>query len=267
MATSRRRHRLGQHFLTDVRVLERQLRYAELAPTDTVLEIGPGLGVLTQRLRDRVQKVIAVELDPHMIEELRRRGLEDENVTLVHGDAAQLDYTRLGPFNKVVANLPYSASSPITFQLLRLKFERAVLMYQLEFAERLVANQDSSNYGRLSAARAYFADAEILERVPRGAFSPPPDVSSALVLLRPHATAPFPVGSPDSYLELLRIVFSTRRKTLRATLRKQHAELGYGQHDVEAVLAALGVADRRPEEMTPAELGALDHALRATTRA
>lgn len=263
MATSRRRHRLGQHFLTDMRVLERQLRYAELSETDVVLEIGPGLGVLTQRLRERVKQVIAVELDPGMIEELRRRGLDDGKVKLVHADAARLDYSRLGPFNKVVANLPYSASSPITFQLLLTPFERAVLMYQLEFAERLVADQDSGNYGRLSAARAYFAEAEILERVPRGAFFPPPDVSSALVLLRPHPTPPFPVGSPTSFLEFLRVVFSTRRKTLRSTLKKQHAELGYSAEHVEKVLASLGVGERRPEEMTPAELGAVDHALAA----
>jgi 16S rRNA (adenine1518-N6/adenine1519-N6)-dimethyltransferase len=265
MATSRRRHRLGQHFLTDMRVLERQLRYADLQPTDTVLEIGPGLGVLTQRLRDRVARVIAVELDPGMIEELKRRGLPDERVAIVHGDAANMDYTQLGAFNKVVANLPYSASSPITFQLLPLRFELACLMYQLEFAERLVADQTSGDYGRLSAARAYFAEAEIMERVPRGAFSPPPDVSSALVLLRPHPRPPFQVGSASSYLEFLRVVFSTRRKTLRSTLKKQHAELGYGLARVEQVLASLGVGDRRPEEMTPAELGAVDHALSAVT--
>ncbi len=261
MVTSRRRHRLGQHFLTDLRVLERQLRYAELNESDTVLEIGPGLGALTQRLREHVKKVIAVELDPGMLDELRRRGLEDEKTQLVQGDAARLDYSQLGGFNKVVANLPYSASSPITFQLLLTKFELAVLMYQLEFAERLVADQTSDNYGRLSAARAYFAEAKILERVPRGAFSPPPDVSSALVMLRPHAKPPFQVGSPESFLAFLRVVFSTRRKTLRSTLKKQHGELGFTAEHVEAVLARLGVGERRPEEMTPAELGAVDHAL------
>jgi 16S rRNA (adenine1518-N6/adenine1519-N6)-dimethyltransferase len=266
MATSRRRHSLGQHFLTDQRVLERQLRYAELSPNDVVLEIGPGLGALTKRLRDEVAKVIAIELDPQMLEELRRRGLEDERVQLVHGDAASLDYTQLGRFTKVVANLPYSASSPITFQLLRLPFELAVLMYQLEFAERLVADQSSADYGRLSAARAYFADARILEKVPRGAFSPPPDVSSALVLLRPFAKPPFAVGSPDTYLEMLRVVFSTRRKTLRSTLRKQHAELGYSQETTERALERTGFSNHRPEELTPAELGSLDRALWETHR-
>src|SRR5688500_6718238 len=99
MATSRRRHRLGQHFLTDMRVLQRQLRYAELQEADTVLEIGPGLGALTQRLRKHVKKVIAVELDPAMLDELRRRGLEDDKTQLVQGDAARIDYSQLDPLN------------------------------------------------------------------------------------------------------------------------------------------------------------------------
>lgn len=262
MTAARRRRRLGQHFLVDERVLERQLRYAELEPADVVLEIGPGLGALTRRLRELVRSVIAVELDPAMVRELRKRGLDDGRVRVVQADAAKLDYATLGPFDKVVANLPYSASSPITFRLLPVRFRLAVLMYQREFAERLAAGPEDPEYGRLSAARAYFADAEILERVPPGAFSPPPEVGSALVRLRPFLRPPFAVAGADSYLELLRVLFSTRRKTLRATLRKHAGALQLPRERVEAALERLGVGDRRPEELSPHELGALDVALR-----
>lgn len=262
--TSRRRRSLGQHFLTDRRVLERILGYADLAADDTVLEIGPGLGVLTRRLAETVRRVVALELDPTMIEELERQGLAAKNVQVIRGDAARFDYAALGPIDKVVANLPYSASSPITFQLFRVPFQRAVLMYQLEFAQRLTAAPGEADYGRLAAACAYHARAEILERVPPTAFTPPPEVKSAIVRLTPHARPPFAVGSPDSYSELLRVLFSTRRKTIRATLRRHHEEIGLPDWvAVDGALEALSVGDRRPEELTPPDLGRLDATLEA----
>lgn len=257
-----RRRRLGQHFLTDARVLERQIRYAELGSDDVVLEIGPGLGALTERLASRVRRVIAVELDPRMLSELERRGISRRNVQLHRADAAQLDYATLGTFNKIVANLPYAASSPITFRLLRTPFDVAILMYQHEFAERLVASPGSPEFGRLAAARAYYARAELLERVPPGAFRPPPRVDSAIVRLVRHPEPPFAVHSPESFEALLRILFSTRRKTIRSTLRRGHRSLGLPSWlAVEAALSARGLAGRRPEELTPPELGALDVAL------
>ncbi|MBI2077809.1 MAG: ribosomal RNA small subunit methyltransferase A [Euryarchaeota archaeon] len=262
--TSRRRRSLGQHFLTDRRVLERIVGHADLLPEDTVLEIGPGLGVLTRRLSETVRRVIAIELDPAMVEEIERQGLTAKNVEVFRGDAARFDYASLGRIDKVVANLPYAASSPITFQLFRVPFTRAVLMYQLEFAQRLTAAQGTDDYGRLAAACAYHAKAEILERVPPTAFTPPPEVTSAVVRLTPHAKPPFPVGSPGSYAELLRVLFSTRRKTIRATLKRHHPELGHAQWaPVEAALNGLAVAERRPEELTPQELGRLDATLEA----
>lgn len=259
MAASRRRKRLGQHFLTEPHVLQRIIDYADLGPDDVVLEIGPGLGALTQRLAPRVKQVIAVELDPNMLQELERRGLGEGNVRLVHGDAARIDYAQLGRFNKVVANLPYSASSPITFALFEAEWDTAILMYQLEFAERLIADERDGEYGRLSAARAYHAKATLLERVGRGAFTPPPDVDSAIVRLERFKAPPFRVGSPPTYNELLRVVFSTRRKTLRATLRRHAASLGVADWDaLERVLLELRLADRRPEELEPRQFGELD---------
>lgn len=256
--TSRRRKALGQHFLTDSRVAERTLGFAELTPEDVVLEIGPGTGVLTRRLAPRVRRLVAVEKDAALARRLAAEFEGVANVEIVEADAVELDYATLGPFGKVVANLPYSVSTPITFRLLPLAWTTAVLMYQLEFAERLVAEVGRDAYGRLSAARAYFAQAELLERVPRTAFQPPPAVASGIVRLRRHRTPPFPVASPAGYLELLRLVFSTRRKTVRASLA--HAPQAVGLHDaaaVDHVLEAWGRGGDRPERVPPVDFGRL----------
>jgi len=258
LRTSRRRKALGQHFLADPRVADRQVARAELGPEDVVLEVGPGTGVLTRRIAPKVRRLLAIEKDPALAQRLRAEFDGVANVEIVEGDATEFDYASLGRFNKVVANLPYSVSTPITFQVLPLDWELAVLMYQLEFAQRLVAEVGRDDYGRLAAARAYFATAELVETVPRTAFQPPPQVASGVVRLRRHRQPPFPVSTPEAYLELLRVVFSTRRKTLRATLRHQHAALGIADPDAaDQVLDAWGRGGERPERIPPAEFGRL----------
>lgn len=258
LAGHRRRKALGQHFLRDARVADRQIEYAELEPDDVVLEIGPGTGFLTRRIAPRVARLIAIEKDSALAKSLLREFPESSNVRIVEADATRADLAAHGPFNKIVANLPYSVSSPITFQLLPLLWDRAVLMYQKEFADRLVAQVGHKDYGRLSAARAYFAAAEYLETVGRGAFQPPPEVSSAIVRLRRHRNPPFEVSSPTDYLELVRVLFSTRRKTIRSTLRHQARALGLASLDgVDPLLDAWGRGDARPEEVAPADLGDL----------
>jgi 16S rRNA (adenine1518-N6/adenine1519-N6)-dimethyltransferase len=256
--TTRRRKAMGQHFLADGRVAERQVGHAELRPEDTVLEVGPGTGALTRRLAPRVRRLVAIERDAALARRLQDEFAQVPSVEVLTADATEFDYPTLGPIDKVVANLPYSVSTPITFRLLPLAWDVAVLMYQLEFAQRLAAEVGQKAYGRLSAARAYFATAELVETVPPGAFHPPPQVESGVVKLRRHRRPPFAVAEPEAYLELLRIAFSTRRKTLRATLRHQHRSLGLASPDaIEAVLDAWGRGGDRPERVPPAEFGRL----------
>lgn len=257
--TWRRRKALGQHFLIDTRVARRILDHAGLAPEDTVLEVGPGTGALTKLMAPRVKRLIAAEKDAALAKRLRLEFASAKHVEIVEADAAEDDLTQWGPFEKVVANLPYSVSTPITFQLLPLAWSLAVLMYQKEFALRLVADgPEDAAYGRLSAARAYFATTEYLETVPPGAFQPPPKVASSIVRLRRHPTRPFEVASPDAYLELLRVAFSTRRKTMRSTLRHQHRVLDIPDADTaDRVLHAWGHGSERPEEIPPPEFGRL----------
>jgi len=163
--------RLGQNFLIVPDVIERNVERAELNSGDAVLEIGPGLGTMTDALSRRAGKVYAIEKDKRMVEILRNE-YSWSNVEIIEGDAMKVELPR---FNKVVSNLPYQISSPITFRLLRHHFERAVLMYQLEFARRMVAPPGDKNYSRLSVMVASKARAELVERIGRGAFWPKPN--------------------------------------------------------------------------------------------
>lgn len=265
-AGARRRKAMGQHFLTDPRVAERAVGYAALEPQDVVLEIGPGTGVLTRRLAAQVRRLVAVEKDGALACRLQEEFADRPHVELLEADATRLDLGALGPFTKVVANLPYSVSTPLTFQLLPLPWTTAVLMYQEEFARRLVAEVGQPAYGRLSAARALFASAQYLETVPAGAFQPTPRVDSALVRLTRHRRAPFAVSDPDRYLDVLRILFSTRRKTLRATLRQQHRALGLASPEAaDRVVEAWGWGAERPERVAPLEFGRLTLLLEEAT--
>src|SRR5688572_11593148 len=135
----RQRKAMGQQFLNDMRVAQRIVDAAQLTKEDVVLEVGPGTGVLTRRLAPKVGHLVAIEKDPDFVQRLALEFGPETNVRIIEGDATEFDYASLGPFRKIVANLPYSVSTPITFRLLPLPWELAILMYQSEFAERLVA--------------------------------------------------------------------------------------------------------------------------------
>lgn len=207
------KHSLGQNFLVDERVIAREVEYADLSQNDVVLEVGPGLGFLTRELAKRAGKVVAVELSRPFYEYLK--GQEWDNVELVQGDILKAE---LPGYNKVVSNIPYQISSPLTFKLLEKGFELAVLIYQREFADRLVAEPGSKDYSRLTVAVDYYADVEVLEVVPRSVFHPRPKVDSAMVRLSPRKPE-YHVESIDMYFQLLRDLFSHRRKTIEKCLK------------------------------------------------
>ena len=202
--------KLGQHFLVDRRVLARIGDYASLSEEDRVLEIGPGTGNLTCVLSERAGTVSAIEVDPALASSLEGRFM---NVVVIRGDALRVP---LPDYNKIVSNLPYQISSKITFRLLERPFDLAVLMYQREFAERMVASPGTKDYGRLTLNVSLRAEAEILEFVPRGAFRPMPQVESAIVRLRPHETR-IPVDE-KVFEDLTRGLFSMRRKKVKRSL-------------------------------------------------
>lgn len=241
--------RLGQHFLIDTKVAERIIGYAELNREDTVLEVGPGLGVLTEKIASKVKKIIAVEKDRRLVEFLKAKKIC--NLELLCADALEIEFPE---FNKIVANLPYQISSQITFKFLKYKFERAVLMYQKEFAMRMAAEPYSSAYSRLTINVYYAGTCKILESIPRNAFYPVPKVDGAVVLLIPHKKKPFPLVSESMFFDLVNVIFSQRRKKIRNSLLNKWDKFVSSKRDMENIVAHLKNMDRRPEELFPEEI-------------
>lgn len=206
----------GQHILKNPLVIKSIIEKSGIHPTDTVLEIGPGTGNLTMRLLEVAKKVVAVEYDPRMVVELQKRvqGTEYQHkLHLIYGDVMK---TKLPFFDICVANIPYQISSPLVFKLLshRPSFRCAVLMFQKEFAQRLVAKPGTELFCRLSLNTQLLARTDHLIKVSKNSFRPPPKVDSAVVRIEPHNPPP-----PINFLEwdgLVRLAFSRKNKTLRA---------------------------------------------------
>ncbi len=240
----------GQHFLIDRAALERIAQYAELCKEDRVLEIGAGTGNLTEVLAERSSCVYAVEIDPHLAMGLQGKF---QNVRVIKGDALEIE---LPDYNKIVSNLPYQISSKITYRLLSRPFELSVLMFQQEFAKRLVAPVGSREYGRLAMVAGFFCEAKILEILPRSAFRPVPEVNSAIVRLFPRSVRPD--VKPEVFLKLAEGLFRQRRKKVKKAL----AALGVSKERLAEIDAKM--LDKRPEELTPdqaAELAIATHLL------
>jgi 16S rRNA (adenine1518-N6/adenine1519-N6)-dimethyltransferase len=254
----RARHARSQNFLADPDVLQAILDLAAPAPGERILEIGPGLGILTGGLLDAAASVTAIELDRGLASYLRHRFAEaiaERRLDLVEGDALDQPLLELvAPPFQVVANLPYHVTSPILHRLLggAPRPRRLVLMLQLEVAERIAAAPGAMSY--LSAFVQYHASVGIARRVPAEAFEPAPKVESAIVVLEPRPELPLgPPGSreEDELWRLVQAGFRERRKMLRNVLGRQ---LPVGQARVDAALASAGIAgDRRPQTVSLGE--------------
>lgn len=247
--------RLGQNFLLDDSVLERAVRAADLSAKDTVLEIGPGLGNLTEELLRTGAHVVAVEQDPEFCKFLERRF--GDRIRLVRADAVK---AFLPEFNKVVSNLPYQISSPITFKLLDLGFDTAVLMLQKEFAERMTATHGTSEYGRLSVGVYYRSKCEILFNVSRAAFWPQPKVDSCVVRLVPRKP-PFKVANEEVFFRVTKAMFSHRRKKVQNSLLTDPSVASLVEGLEKESLAGLPYSGQRAEELSPEMIGEISDAL------
>lgn len=243
-----------QHFLIDEEILDLIADAADLSGQDHVLEIGGGIGNLTERLLGRAGKVTVIEFDPYLVKVLKNRFGDRDDFDIIPGDAVKVD---LPDFNKVVANLPYSISSPITFRLLQHGFDLAVLMYQYEFAKRMVSPPGSKQYGRLSVGTQHYADASILIKIPPSAFSPQPEVWSAVVKLVP-SDASYPVMDEHFFLKLVEAAFSQRRKKLRNAISGL-----LPAKEKQFIINSIpnNVLDRRAEELSPEDFASLANLL------
>ncbi|MEM9002057.1 MAG: 16S rRNA (adenine(1518)-N(6)/adenine(1519)-N(6))-dimethyltransferase RsmA [Cyanobacteria bacterium P01_F01_bin.86] len=225
------RKRFGQHWLRSEKVLNQIVAAAELNDRDRVLEIGPGTGVLTQKLLDQAQGVAAVEIDYDLCRKLENQFEQVSNFLLLQGDILQMElaqqlanHPEFQIPNKVVANIPYYITGPILEKLLGTlaqpnptPFDAIVLLVQQEIAERLTALPGTKIFGGLSVKVQYLADCDIVCAVPPKAFQPPPKVTSAVIRLRPR---PFPLQAKDPRLlqQLVKLGFASKRKMLRNNL-------------------------------------------------
>ena len=262
----RPRKRLGQHFLVDRRALE---RIADaLAPTsaDTVVEIGPGRGALTDLLAARAGRVVAIELDRDLVPYLRERYGAAGNVEVIERDVLDLTLADAAgtPDFIVCGNVPYYITTPILFHALASpRPRRAVFLVQREVAERVAAQPGSKTYGALSVNVQAVATAELVTRVPAAAFRPPPSVESAVLRVTPRADPVVPPQLEEPYRRLVQDAFSLRRKQLRRVVRTV-ARVDVDRAD--AILARAGLdAELRPESLSPEAFARLLAAIAAVS--
>lgn len=255
------RKSLGQHFLTDPRILARIADAVALAPGETVVEIGPGRGSLTDALLARAARVVAVEIDRKLAELLREKYANEPRLTIVEADVLDVNLGELagGPY-ALAGNVPYYITTPILFQALRPpRASRSVFLVQREVAARMAALPGAEDYGALSVNIQALADVELLFRIPSGAFNPPPRVDSAVVRVTPRAHPVVAFGAEEPFRTFVQAAFALRRKQMRRVVRtvaERSAE------DAETALRSCGIdPDARPETLSAEQFHALGAAL------
>ena len=262
--------RLGQNFLVDRGVVQGIVDAAELSPADTVLEIGPGIGTLTQGLAETGARVVAVELDKKLPAVLAETLKGYDNVTIVPGDILKLNIMETlglcaGERCKVVANLPYYITTPIIMTLLeqRLPIERLVTMVQKEVAVRMTARPGSKDYGALSIAVQYFTVPRMVMDVPPRSFLPAPDVTSAVIACHVQDAPTVQPTDEKLFFRLVRAAFMQRRKTLLNAL----TGAGLSKEMSRAGLLAAGIAENmRGEQLSLADFARLSDAVGSLER-
>lgn len=257
--------KFGQNFLIDTRVLERIIDEAEITKDDMVLEIGPGIGTMTQYLCESARKVVAVEIDTALIPILSDTLGEYDNVTVINDDILKVDINKLvneeneGRPIKVVANLPYYITTPIIMGLFekKVQVESITIMVQKEVADRMQAGPGTKDYGALSLAVQYYSKPEIVANVPPNCFMPRPNVSSAVIRLKSHKERPFEVKDEALMFKLIRASFNQRRKTLTNGINNS-TELNFTKEQVAEALNKLGLSESiRGEALTLEQFGKL----------
>lgn len=253
--------RLGQNFLISEQVVDQIVASACLSPVDTVLEIGPGIGTLTQGLAETGASVVAVELDARLVEVLATTLEGYDNIRVVHGDILKTDISReiKAEKYKVVANLPYYITTPIIMTLLerRLPIEVLVTMVQKEVAQRMTASPGGKDYGALSVAVQYYTEPELLFDVPPTAFIPAPAVESSVIRCTVRTKPPVDVADERRFFRVVKGAFSQRRKTLSNALKTT----GLSSEQIAAILAQAQINPvRRGETLSLEEFATIANA-------
>ena len=240
--------RFGQNFLIDAHVLEKIVSAAGITKDDCVLEIGPGIGTMTQYLAERARQVTAVEIDTNLIPILKETLSDYDNVTVINEDILKVDIKKLAEeYNggrpiKVVANLPYYITTPIIMGLFEsnVPIDNITVMVQKEVADRMQVGPGSKDYGALSLAVQYYAEPYIVANVPPNCFIPRPNVGSAVIRLTRHKEMPVQVADPKLMFRLIRASFNQRRKTLQNGLNNA-PDVSFTKEQIVAAIESLGV--------------------------
>ncbi len=255
------RRRFGQHFLTDPRALDRIVESLAPTPADSVVEIGPGRGALTERLAGTCRRLLAVEIDRDLVRHLRERFGDDPSVEVIEGDALEVDWSHpAGPDFLLAGNLPYYITSPLLFRIVATpRPRRAVLLVQREVADRLTAAPGDNDYGALTVNVTVTTDVATVSRVSAGAFFPRPAVDSAIIRMTPRSDALLQSQEEEAFRRFVQAVFGMRRKQmLRVTRELSGSDARVGAELLERV----GIhATARPETLSPAQFVALHRAL------
>lgn len=260
--------RFGQNFLIDTHVLEKIIAASQISKEDFVLEIGPGIGTMTQYLAEYAREVAAVEIDNTLIPILKDTLKDWDNVTVINDDILKVDIQKLalerngGKPIKVVANLPYYITTPIIMGLFenQVPVDSITIMVQKEVADRMQVGPGTKDYGALSLAVQYYAKPEIVANVPPNCFMPRPKVGSAVIRLERYEKPPVEVSNEKLMFRIIRASFNQRRKTLVNGL-KNSQELSYSREEIEEVLNECGIPlNIRGEALTLAEFASLANA-------
>lgn len=261
--------KFGQNFLIDTHVLEKIISAAGITKNDCVLEIGPGIGTMTQYLAENAGHVVAVEIDRNLIPILKETLADYDNVTVINEDILRVDIKALaeeyngGKPIKVVANLPYYITTPIIMGLFEsgVPIDNITVMVQKEVADRMKEGPGSKDYGALSLAVQYYAEPEIVANVPPNCFIPRPNVGSAVIRLTRHKEMPVEVKDPVLMFKIIRASFNQRRKTLQNGLGNA-PELPYTKEQIAAAIEEMGLTPTiRGEALSLAQFAQLSDIL------
>ena len=261
--------KFGQNFLIDTHVLEKIISAAGITKDDCVLEIGPGIGTMTQYLAENAGHVVAVEIDRNLIPIVKETLADYDNVTVINEDILRVDIKALaeeyngGKPIKVVANLPYYITTPIIMGLFEsgVPSDNITVMVQKEVADRMKEGPGSKDYGALSLAVQYYAEPEIVANVPPNCFIPRPNVGSAVIRLTRHKEMPVQVKDPALMFKIIRASFNQRRKTLQNGLGNA-SELPYTKEQIAAAIAEMGLTPTiRGEALSLAQFAQLSDIL------
>lgn len=239
----KRRKALGQHFLVDEKIAERIVNAGAIKDNEDILEIGPGRGILTERLSKLGKSLVAVEKDKWLFTVIKQR-LRRNNIKIIEGDIMEIE---IPDVDVIVSNIPYSISSPLLFRLFETKWNRAIIMFQEEFANRLIAKHGTKQYGRLTVMTSMHVKCKKLFRVSKNMFLPQPKVHSVVVELK-RETPNYEVTNHEIFDKVVRAIFTHRRKTLKNALKTNFKEIN---------LEELPFMELRGEVLKPKEIAML----------